>query len=54
MPWHARLQLNGQLGIGYLYERNYGPYNSFLRNTHEFMINYIFDYRTNGQSPRYF
>jgi type IX secretion system PorP/SprF family membrane protein len=52
--FHVRLQLNGQLGIGYLFERNYGPTSSFLRNTHEFMINYIFDYRTNVQSPRYF
>lgn len=51
---HVRLQLNGQLGIGYLFERSYGPYNNFLRNTHEVMINYIFDYRTNVQSPRYF
>lgn len=52
--FHARLQLNGQLAVGYLYERNFGPFNSFLRNTHEVMINYIFDYRTHVQSPRYF
>lgn len=50
---YAQLHLNNQLGIAYLYERNLGPQGQLWRNTHEVMINYTFDYKTNVQSPRY-
>jgi type IX secretion system PorP/SprF family membrane protein len=50
---HIRLQLNRQFSVAYLFERNFGAYNNFLRNTHELMINYTFDFTTNVQSPRY-
>jgi len=51
--FHLRAQLNRQFGVAYLYERNFGSFSRFLQNTHEFMINYTFDYQTNVQSPRY-
>jgi type IX secretion system PorP/SprF family membrane protein len=50
---YARFQLNNQLGVAYLYERNLGPQGQLWRNTHEVMINYTLDYKTNVQSPRY-
>jgi type IX secretion system PorP/SprF family membrane protein len=50
---HLRLQLNRQFAVAYLYERNFGSLGRFLVNTHEFMVNYTFDYQTNVQSPRY-
>ncbi|WP_343636500.1 PorP/SprF family type IX secretion system membrane protein [Fluviicola sp.] len=50
---YAQLHLNKQFGIAYLYERNLGPQGQLWRNTHEVMINYTFDYKTNVQSPRY-
>lgn len=50
---YARLQLNSQLGVAYLYERNLGSQGQLWRNTHEIMLNYTFDYKTNVQSPRY-
>ena len=50
---YAQLHLNRQLGVAYLYERNLGSQGQLWRNTHEVMINYTFDYKTNVQSPRY-
>lgn len=50
---YARLQLNNQLAVAYLYERTIGSQGQLWRNTHELMINYTFDYKTNVQSPRY-
>jgi len=50
---HARLQLNRQFSVAYLFERNFGPVHSYLKNTHEVMLNYLFDFKTNVQSPRY-
>lgn len=50
---YARIHLNNQFSVAYLYERNLGSQGQLWRNTHEVMINYTFDYKTNVQSPRY-
>ena|SRR6218665_224712 len=50
---YARVQLNDQFAVAYLYERGLGTQGQLWRNTHEVMINYTFDYKSNVQSPRY-
>ena len=50
---YAQLQLNRQFSVAYLFERHIGSNGQIWQNTHEVMLNYTLDYKTNVQSPRY-
>lgn len=47
-------KLNEQFRVGYCYEFGFSNLKKYSAGTHEIMLNYIFEYKINAKSSRYF
>jgi type IX secretion system PorP/SprF family membrane protein len=51
----AQFNINEQLRVGYAYDLTTGQIGDYTSGSHEFMVNYLFDFnKYNYKSPRYF
>lgn len=48
------LQLNAQMRLGYAYDHTFSKLRDYSNGTHEVMLQYLFEYKVNLKSPRYF